>query len=88
MGSEVRNGEEVKIYYLFKHLHFHMMYNGDQVIFANATADAHRLEELGDEEAIVEFSYSATWEETGIKFYYCRFKKYLKKKQIIPLKIE
>jgi len=68
MGTEIKNGEEVKTYYLFKHLHFHMMYNGDQVIFANATADAHKLEELTDGEMYVEFSYSATWEETAILF--------------------
>lgn len=68
MGTEIRGGEEVKTYYLFKHLHFHLMFNGDQVIFANATADAHKLEELDDKEMIVEFSYSATWEETDIPF--------------------
>jgi len=67
--TEIRHGEEVKVHYLFKHLHFHLMYNGDQVIFANATADAHKLEEIGDEEELViEFSYSATWEETDIPF--------------------
>jgi len=68
MGTEVRNGEEVKVYYLFKHLHFHMMYNGDQVIFANATADAHKLEELVDGEMVISFSYSAAWEETDYPF--------------------
>ena len=58
----------MKVYYIFKHLHFHFMYNGDQVIFANATADAHKMEELVDGDMILEFSYSATWEETG---YWC-----------------
>lgn len=68
MGVEIRGGVEVKTYYLFKHLHFHMMYNGDQVIFANATADAHKLEELPEDELLVEFSYSASWEETTVPF--------------------
>jgi hypothetical protein len=68
MGSEIRGGEEVKTYYLFKHLHFHMMYNNDQIIFANATADAHKLEELTDGSMVIKFSYSATWEETDYPY--------------------
>lgn len=68
VATEVRNGEHTNVYYLFKHLHFHMMYNEDQVIFANATADAGKLEELTDGEMTVEFSYSAKWEETDYPF--------------------
>jgi len=66
---ETRNGEEIKHYYLFKHLHYHLLYNDDQVIFGNVTADPHKLIELKDnEETFVEFSYSAIWEETKHPF--------------------
>eukprot|EP01116_Phalansterium_solitarium_P004252 TRINITY_DN151_c0_g1_i1.p1 TRINITY_DN151_c0_g1~~TRINITY_DN151_c0_g1_i1.p1 ORF type:complete len:593 (+),score=230.48 TRINITY_DN151_c0_g1_i1:180-1958(+) len=64
IDQELKNGEEIKHYYLFKHLHFHILFNGDQVIYVNVTADPHKLEELRDEEMTVEFSYSASWEET------------------------
>lgn len=66
--KEMRNGEEVKHYYLFKHFHFHILYNKDQVIHINVTADPQRLEELR-EPSVVEFSYSATWEPTDYPFH-------------------
>lgn len=66
---EMKNGEEVKHYYLFKHLHFHVLYNADQVIYVNVTADPHKLEELRDDaDMTVEFSYSSSWEETDWPF--------------------
>jgi len=70
VDKELRNGEEVEHYYLFKHLHFTVLYNNDQVIFANVTADPHRLQELhlGEEIRELEFSYSASWEETDWPF--------------------
>jgi len=69
VDKEIRNGEEIKHYYLFKHLHFHILYNGDQIIYANVTADPHKLEELKDDaDTTVEFSYSASWEETDYPF--------------------
>jgi hypothetical protein len=69
VASEVRNGEEMKQYFLFKHLHFHILYNKDQIIYANVTPDARKMEELIDNtDPFVEFSYSATWEETDLKF--------------------
>lgn len=63
---EEHNGvPDQKIYHLFTHLHFHIMYNGDQVIFANATlSKPDKVVRLLDEGQTVEFSYSATWEET------------------------
>jgi len=60
--------DEPKRYYLFKHLHFHILWNGDRIIYANVTADPHKVQELADDDSYVEFSYSATWEETDIKF--------------------
>jgi len=65
---ELRNGELIKHYYIFKHLHFHLLYNGDQVIFGNISIDPHKLEELVPRENIIEFSYSADWEETTWPF--------------------
>lgn len=32
----------------------------------NATADPHKVVELTDEDVLIEFSYSASWEETGL----------------------
>jgi hypothetical protein len=67
VDRELRNGEEVEHYYLFKHLHFHVLYNNDQIIYANATADPHRLVELIPGEPIeFEFTYSVSWEEVGM----------------------
>ena len=69
VDKEEKNGEEVEHYYLFKHLHFHVLFNGDQVIYANVSADPHKLQELiPNKETFVEFSYSATWEETDWPF--------------------
>jgi len=69
VDRELRNGEEVEHYYLFKHLHYHVLYNNDQIIYANATADPHRLVELiPSEEVIFEFTYSVSWEEVDYPF--------------------
>jgi MFS family permease len=69
VDRELRNGEEVEHYYLFKHLHFHVLYNNDQIIYANATADPHRLVELiPSEEVMFEFTYSVSWEEVDYPF--------------------
>jgi len=68
VDKEVKYGEEMKHYYLFKHLHFHFLYNNDQVIYGNVTADPHKLEELTDSDVFLEFSYSASWEETTTPF--------------------
>jgi len=65
IDTDIKDGQEVKSYYLFKHLHFHILWNGDTIVHANVTADPQKLqllEEGGD--YLVEFSYSAVWEET------------------------
>jgi len=60
---------DVPHYFLFKHLHFHFLYNKDQVIFGNVTADPNRVVELiPDTELQIEFSYSAEWSETKHPF--------------------
>lgn len=67
---------EVPHYFLFKHLHFHFLFNKDQVIFGNVTADPTRVIELAPgSELQIEFSYSAEWSETGKIFYFLNFLK-------------
>mmetsp|Transcript_11502 Transcript_11502/g.28974 ORF Transcript_11502/g.28974 Transcript_11502/m.28974 type:complete len:589 (+) Transcript_11502:25-1791(+) len=71
VGSVDKNeeGEAVK-FYLFKHLHFTVLYNENRVIYANVTADLRQVaelpepESLGSEEFSVEFSYSVQWVPT------------------------
>lgn len=52
-------------YFLFKHLHFTILYNGDRVIHANVTSDSRQVIDLGsgkeNKDLIVEFSYSVKW---------------------------
>jgi hypothetical protein len=73
VDKEIRDGVEVERFYLFLHFHFHVLYNNDQIIYANITADPKRFIELtkrvnGDNDGTFEFSYSATWEETDYPF--------------------
>eukprot|EP01118_Nematostelium_gracile_P010127 TRINITY_DN3464_c0_g1_i1.p1 TRINITY_DN3464_c0_g1~~TRINITY_DN3464_c0_g1_i1.p1 ORF type:complete len:602 (+),score=121.93 TRINITY_DN3464_c0_g1_i1:43-1806(+) len=67
-AMEMRDGVQHKVYYLFKHLHFHFLYNDDRIIHANASADALRLEELKDDGQTITFSYSSSWAPTTINF--------------------
>lgn len=62
--------EQNKRYYLFKHLHFHILYNADRVVYANVSADPHKIQELTEDSngLLLEFSYSATWDETDWPF--------------------
>eukprot|EP01101_Sappina_pedata_P012737 TRINITY_DN890_c0_g1_i1.p1 TRINITY_DN890_c0_g1~~TRINITY_DN890_c0_g1_i1.p1 ORF type:complete len:615 (+),score=254.76 TRINITY_DN890_c0_g1_i1:65-1909(+) len=63
------DGETKPRYYLFKHLHFEILRNGDQVIYANVSSDLRQLQELTDQdELMIEFSYSAKWSDTDIPF--------------------
>jgi len=65
IDTEYSNGQEIKHYYLFKHLHFHVLWNADTIVHANVTADPNKLQLLEEgQEYNIEFSYSATWEET------------------------
>lgn len=60
-------GQE-KTYYLFLHLNFHILYNDDKIIYANVTADPQRIHKLGEGDEQVEFTYSATWEQTDYPY--------------------
>ena len=49
-------------------MHFNILYNGEHVIYANVTADLSKLHDLRDEEQEIEFSFSASWYPTDVKF--------------------
>ncbi|OAY70144.1 Transmembrane 9 superfamily member 4 [Ananas comosus] len=56
-------------YYLFKHIHFDILYNTDRVIEINANADPNALEDITEDKDIeVEFLYSVKWKETNTPF--------------------
>jgi hypothetical protein len=69
VGTLVKDTSDKHHYYLFKHLHFTVEYNNNQVIRANVTTDTTRIQELGDEkELMVEFTYSVKWLQTNTSF--------------------
>ncbi len=56
-------------YYLFSHLEYSISYNGDNVIGVNLTTDPRqRIELFPGKPAKVEFSYSAMWTPTNVKY--------------------
>ncbi|CAA7403835.1 unnamed protein product [Spirodela intermedia] len=56
-------------YLLFNHIHFEILYNGDQVIEIKIQMDPKLSVDISnDKEMEVSFSYSATWKETDIPF--------------------
>ncbi|MED6224706.1 hypothetical protein PIB30_086607 [Stylosanthes scabra] len=57
-------------YYLFTHLQFHLLYNGDQVIQVNAFADPnHSIDITNHVHLDVHFTYSVTWNATTLHFH-------------------
>jgi transmembrane 9 superfamily member 1 len=63
------SGNPVERYFLFKHVHFTMLFNDDQVIYANTTSDLRQVQELkaDDDEITVEYSYSVSWAPTTVR---------------------
>ncbi|WOG97452.1 hypothetical protein DCAR_0416792 [Daucus carota subsp. sativus] len=56
-------------YYLFKHLHFEVLYNKDRVIEVNVRTDPSALVDLSeDKEVDADFMYTVKWKETDIPF--------------------
>nr|GMD00713.1 transmembrane 9 superfamily member 3-like [Ipomoea batatas] len=56
-------------YYLFKHLHFEIFYNKDQIIEIIARADPSAMVDITmDKELDVDFMYSVKWKETNTPF--------------------
>ena len=49
-------------------MHFTILYNGPHVIFANVTPDLSKLHDLREEEQEIEFSFSASWHPTDVRF--------------------
>eukprot|EP00467_Chlorarachnion_reptans_P000344 CAMPEP_0114522410 /NCGR_PEP_ID=MMETSP0109-20121206/20724_1 /TAXON_ID=29199 /ORGANISM="Chlorarachnion reptans, Strain CCCM449" /LENGTH=590 /DNA_ID=CAMNT_0001703619 /DNA_START=67 /DNA_END=1839 /DNA_ORIENTATION=- len=65
-NGEIRNETS---FYLFTHLEFSLAYNQDNVIAVNLTTDARqRMKLQPGKPAQVEFSYSAQWKPTNIKY--------------------
>jgi len=55
-------------YFYFAHLHFHLLYNGDQVIFGNITADLGKMQELKGTDVTFDVSYSTQWSPTTVPY--------------------
>ncbi len=55
-------------FFLFKHLHFSILYNRDRVIHANVSADIHQVQVLENDAVTVEFSYSVEWTESNVAY--------------------
>lgn len=56
-------------YYLFKHLHFEILYNKDRVVEVSVKSDPDALVDLTeDKEVEVELTYSVKWKATEIPF--------------------
>lgn len=56
-------------YFLFKHIHFDILYNVDCVIEVNARMDPHSVVDLiEDKEVDAEFTYTVKWKETDTPF--------------------
>ncbi|KAF5751727.1 transmembrane 9 superfamily member 5 isoform X2 [Tripterygium wilfordii] len=61
--------EKVHKYYLFTHIQFDVLYNGNQVIEINAFSDPnHAVDITQDIEINVKFSYSVIWNATSTQF--------------------
>ncbi|MQL75720.1 hypothetical protein Taro_008107, partial [Colocasia esculenta] len=56
-------------YYLYRHIHFEILYNKDRVIEINVKTDPNALVDVTeDKEVDVEFLYTVKWKETTIPF--------------------
>ncbi|CAL9173117.1 transmembrane 9 superfamily member 3-like [Musa acuminata AAA Group] len=56
-------------YYLYRHIHFDVLYNGDRVIEITVHTDPSALVDLTDDKEIeVDFMYSVKWKETSTPF--------------------
>lgn len=56
-------------YYLFKHIHFDVLYGGNQVIEVHALSDPNdKIDITDDKEIDVDFTYSVLWNVTSTSF--------------------
>lgn len=68
VDKENKDPSEYKTY-LYKHIHFDILYNKDRVIEINVQTDPHALVDLTeDKEVDVEFLYTVKWRETNTPF--------------------
>ena len=70
MSQATKSWEKHELkYYLFTHIHFDILYNGDRVIEVNVSTDPSRTVEITEgENVIVDWTYSVKWRETSIPF--------------------
>lgn len=62
-------GDKGPKYYLFKHVRFDVLYNGDQVIEVRAFSDPNHVVDITEDVEIdVTFTYSVIWNESSTKF--------------------
>ena len=56
-------------YYLYRHIHFDILYNKDRVIEINVRTDPNSMVDITEDKDVeVEFMYSVKWKETDIPF--------------------
>ena len=70
MSQPTKSWEKHELkYYLFTHIHFDILYNGDRIIEVNVSTDPSRTVEITEgENVIVDWTYSVKWRETSIPF--------------------
>ena len=70
MSQATKSWEKHELkYYLFTHIHFDILYNGDRVIEVNVSTDPSRTVEITEgENVIVDWTYSVKWRETSIPY--------------------
>ena len=68
IGAVDEGAGKEKRFFLFKHLHFTILYNEDRVIHANVTADLRQVQVLGESDVVVEFSYSVQWVASDVPY--------------------
>ena len=65
-------------FYLFTHIHFEILYNGNRVIEVNVSTDPSRTVDITEgDNIIVDYTYSVKWRESQIP-YERRMEKYSK----------
>ena len=62
----LRSGEKPDLkLYLFTHIHFEVMYNGNRIVEINISANPDSTVDITEgENIIVDFTYSVKWKET------------------------
>ncbi|CAL9758933.1 unnamed protein product [Musa acuminata subsp. burmannicoides] len=67
--EEVKTDSGKDKYFLFKHIHFNILYNDDRVIEINVQTDPNINVDISEDRKLdVEFLYSVTWKNTDISF--------------------